>query len=157
MICINCFHPRTDVTNSRPHKKRSSVWRRRHCPKCGSVFTSVERPSLIDNRKVSLPNNINEPFSLSKLTISISGAFTHNPKRAAYDSLWLAQSVEETLSSDSTVITPDDIAAVTHQALKNYDELAAVQYAARHHLIVAARRRGRPSLSPSERAPRTDG
>lgn len=156
MICINCFHTTTRVINSRPHKKQPSVWRRRQCPKCNFVFTTNEQPSLIDNRRVFLPDNKTEIFSLGKLTISIASAFTHDTKKASYDSLWLAQTVERILSTDYTVITPDDIAAVTHQVLKNFDELAAVQYAAKHRLIASARRRGRPSLSPSERAPRTD-
>ncbi len=70
--------------------------------------------------------------------------------------MWLAQTVEQTLSTGYGIITPEDIAAVTHQSLRRFDELAAVQYAAKHRLIASARRRGRPSLSPSERVPPTD-
>ncbi len=156
MICINCFHRSTSVINSRPHKKQASIWRRRKCPKCSFVFTTTEQPSLADNKKVSLPDNKTDTFSLSKLCLSIAGAFTHSTKKAAYDSLWLAKTVEQTLSTGYAVITPDDIAAVTHQVLKNYDELAAVQYAAKYQLIASTRRRGRPSISPSGRAPQTD-
>jgi hypothetical protein len=68
--------------------------------------------------------------------------------------LWLAQTVEDILSTEYPTITPDDIAAVTHQTLKQFDELAAVQYGARHRLIASTRKRGRPSLS--ERARRSD-
>lgn len=107
----------------------------------------MERPSLVDTRPVSLPDNKREPFSLSRLTISISASFMHDTKKAAYDSLALAQTVEDLLLTDYSVITPDDIAAVTHQTLRHFDELAAVQYAAKHHLIASVRRRGRPSLS----------
>src|SRR5690606_22457130 len=97
-----------------------------------------------------------EAFSLSKLTLSIASAFSHDQHRASYNSLWLAQTIEQLLSTDYKVITPEDIAAVTHQGLKNFDELAAVQYAAIHRLIVSTRRRGRPSISPSGHVPRTD-
>lgn len=148
MFCINCFHKKTHVTNSRPHKKSPSVWRRRTCPVCGTIFTTLERPSLADNTQISLPNGARDTFSLGRLTISIARAFTHDPKKAQYDSLWLAQTVEDTLSTEYTVITPDDIAAVAHQVLKRFDELAAVQYAAQHQLIATVRRRGRPSISP---------
>lgn len=147
MFCINCFHKKTHVTNSRPHKKSPSVWRRRQCPKCSTVFTTTERPSLADNKPISLPDST-DTFSLSRLTISIASAFTHDAQRARYDALWLAQTVEDILSTEYTVITPEDITAVTHQVLKRFDELAAVQYAARHQLITMTRRRGRPSLSP---------
>lgn len=147
MLCINCFYTKTDTINSRSHKKQSSVWRRRKCPKCSTVFTTVERPSLTDNKKISLSNGRSEPFNLGKLILSIAAAFSHDQQKSAYDSLWLAQTVEQILSSQYPVITPDDIAATTHQVLKKYDELAAVQYAAKHGLIATTRRRGRPSIS----------
>lgn len=154
MFCINCFHPTTRVANSRPHKKRPSVWRRRTCPKCHATFTTYERPSLAENKKVTLPSGKTDLFNLGRLVISISGAFTHQPEEAKYNSLWLAQTVEDTLSTEYPVITPDDIAAVTHQTLKQFDELAAVQYAARHGLIASTRKRGRPSLSERARPKR---
>ncbi len=156
MICIKCYAKSTNVINSRPHKKQSSVWRRRQCPNCHALFTTTERPALLDNREVHLPDSTTKPFSLGKLTISIARAFAHDQEKAAYGSLWLAQTVETTLSSEHEIITPDDIAAITHYTLKNFDELAAVQYAATHQLISAARRRGRPSLLPHERGHGTD-
>ncbi len=157
MFCINCFHKRTSVVNSRPHKKEPSVWRRRTCSACRAVFTTIERPSLKDNRLVSLPDGATDTFNLGKLVLSIASAFAHDPKKASYDSLWLAETVEDTLSTEYAIITPDDIAAVTHEVLKRFDELAAVQYAAKHRLIVSVRRRGRPSLAPLplEREPQT--
>jgi transcriptional repressor NrdR len=156
MFCINCFHKQTSVTNSRPHKKDPSVWRRRQCSACNKIFTTIERPSLKDNRPVSLPNGSTDSFNLGKLILSIASAFTHDPKKASYDALWLAQSVEDVLSTEYALITPDDITAVTHQTLKRFDQLAAVQYAARYHLIASTRRRGRPSFAPAERGPLID-
>lgn len=156
MFCINCFHKQTSVINSRPHKKEPSVWRRRKCAACKTLFTTIERPSLRDNRSIYLPDGATDHFNLGKLILSIASAFTHDPKKASYDALWLAQSVEDTLSTEYAIITRDDIAAVTHQTLKRFDELAAVQYAAKHRLIASARRRGRPSLLPGERGRLTD-
>ncbi len=154
MFCINCFHKNTAVVNSRPHKKKPTVWRRRKCPSCGNTFTTLERPSLADNKPVHLPSGKTDTFNLGKLIISISKAFTHSPKDAEYNALWLAQTIEDTLSTEHTVVTPEDIEAVTHQTLKRFDELAAIQYAAQHQLISSTRqRRGRPSLH--EREPRT--
>lgn len=149
MFCINCFHRTTQVTNSRPHKKRAQVWRRRQCQKCHHTFTTLERPALDYNQKIDLPDHTRGTFHLGKLIISISKAFSHSNKSAVYDSLWLAQSVEEFLSTQhSASITPQDIAAATHQILKQYDEVAALQYALQHQLLTSTRRRrGRPSLS----------
>lgn len=151
MFCINCFHTNTSVSNSRPHKKQPSVWRRRKCAQCQAIFTTYERPSLADNTPISLQDGQTDIFNLGRLIISIAGAFTHNPHEGQYNALWLAQTVEDTLSSQRTVLTPGDIEATTHQVLKKYDELAAVQYAAKHNLISSTRRRGRPSLRGRER------
>lgn len=153
MICINCFNPKTKVVNSRPHKKSSSTWRRRKCPKCQALFSTTELPSLEENQNILSSSGQSRPFNAGKLVISISKAFAHDPERAQYDSIWLARTVEEILSTEYTSLTNDDIAAVTHQTLKRFDELAAVQYAARHQLIVSTKRRGRPSLrEPGQRS-----
>ena len=153
MFCINCFHSKTSVANSRPHKKQPSVWRRRVCSKCGSVFTTLERPSLVDSTPIQLPSGGTDSFNLGILIISIARAFSHAPEAGKHHALWLAQTVESTLVTQIQSLTPEDIEAVTHQVLKQFDELAAMQYAAKHKLIISVRRRGRPSLvSP---APRT--
>jgi transcriptional repressor NrdR len=154
MFCINCFHKNTKVANSRPNKKQPLIWRRRQCPECGNIFTTYERPSLADNKPVALPNGRTDTFNLGKLILSISKAFTHAPQAAEYNALWLAQNVEDILSTEREVVTPEDIEAATHTALKRFDELAAIQYAAQHHLISSVKRRGRPSLR--EHGPRTD-
>ena len=153
MFCINCFHTNTTVANSRPNKKQPQVWRRRQCIKCGITFTTYERPSLADNKPVILPSNKTDTFNLGRLIISMARAFTHDPGEARRNALWLAQTVEDTLSTEQEVVTPEDIVATAHAVLKRFDELAAIQYAAQHQLITSLKRRGRPSLH--ERAPRT--
>lgn len=147
MFCINCFHKKTRVSNSRVSKTQPSVWRRRNCTVCRRVFTTYERPSLAENKLLHLPSGETDIFNLGKLILSIAQSFTHDPQAGEYHSLWLAQTVEDTLSSQREFITPEDIEATTHQVLKRFDELAAVQYAAKHQLITSTkRRRGRPSL-----------
>lgn len=155
MFCINCFHMNTNIANSRPNKKQPQVWRRRKCAKCGTIFTTYERPSLAENKPVVLPSGKTTTFNLGKLIISIARAFTHAPYEAEYNALWLAQTVEDTLSTEQETVTPEDIEATTHAVLKRVDELAAIQYAAQHQLISSVRRRGRPSLR--EHALRTGG
>jgi transcriptional repressor NrdR len=150
MFCINCFHANTAIVNSRPQKRQPQVWRRRICKNCGVTFTTYERPSLADNTPINLTSGKTDIFNLGKLVISISKAFTHAPTEAAYNALWLAQTVEDMLSTEQRVITPEDIEAATHTVLKRFDELAAVQYAAQHQLISSTRRRGRPSWREHE-------
>jgi len=153
MFCINCFNKSTRVSNTRPSKKQPHIWRRRSCSECEAVFTTRERPSLADNKSVILPSGEKDEFNLGKLILSISRAFTHNKHEAEYSTLWLAQTIEDILSTEQETITPEDIEATAHHVLKQYDELAAIQYAAQHNLISSTRRkRGRPSLR--EHAPR---
>jgi transcriptional regulator NrdR family protein len=85
--------------------------------------------------------------------LSIAKAFTHSPNDAQYNALWLAQTIEDVLSTERQTITPEDITATAHQVLKKFDELAALQYAAQHQLISSTRKRGRPSVR--EHGPRS--
>lgn len=153
MICVNCFHMKTKVTNSRPHKKTAGTWRRRQCQNldCGITFTTYEKPALDESILVHYgpapASNTSAPFSLSKLTLSIAASFTHDPVARQLHSLPLAETVEQLIVSQVRQPSADDIAATTHQVLKRFDELAALQYAAVHGLVAATRsRRGRPSV-----------
>lgn len=147
MICINSHNESTKVINSRSNKKAPIVWRRRQGVTSGHIFTTYERPSLAENKPVILTGGENDTFNLGRLILSIAAAFAHNTRAARYDSLWLAQTVEDTLSMDEATLTPSAISQTTYEILKRFDELAAVQYAAKHHLITSIRRRGRPSVT----------
>ena len=146
MICINCFHEKTTITNSRRHKKRPNTWRRRKCPHCGTLFTTYESPSL-DGKFVIDHTQRKQLFNLGKLTISIAKSFQHNPHAAEFDSYTLAQTVQERLILQVREPSIDDIATITHSVLKAYDPMAALQYAAQHELITTKRRPGRPSTA----------
>lgn len=151
MICINCFHGKTKVTNSRPHKKQSGTWRRRQCESCRHTFTTYEKPALEESTYVYYPagnSTTKAQFSLSKLTLSIAGSFTHDSQARQLHSLPLAETVEQLLITQTKQPSVDDIAATTHQVLKRFDELAALQYAAAHGMVEVTRSRkpGRPSI-----------
>lgn len=150
MFCINCFYPSTQVANSRPNKKQPLVWRRRHCTKCGATFTTSERPSLAHNQQVHTSTE-SVPFNLGRLIVSLARAFQHDQVRGNMEALDLALTIQTELATELQTITSEDIAAVAHQVLKRYDELAAMQYAAQHQLIASTRRRGRPALRERER------
>lgn len=146
MICINCFHVKTNVGNSRPHKNQPAVWRRRNCSKCGVVFTSYERPAL-DSQPILRHDSTSVPFNIGKLIISIGKSFQHNKASADHHSFALAQTIETKLLMRQKSISVDDITAVTHQTLKQFDPIAAMQYAAQHDLVTLKRRPGRPPTS----------
>ncbi len=148
MFCINCFHEKTRVTNSRSHKKQPAVWRRRKCPNCQTIFSSYEQPAL-ENTIVLGKNHSKHPFNIGKLTVSIARSFQHNKKSADYDSYFLAQTVQQRIIVELKHPSSDDIAAITHDVLNKFDPVAAIQYAAQHDLIIAKRRPGRPSTAYS--------
>ena len=135
MICIYDKDEPTKVINSRAHKKLPIVWRRRQGVGTQKTFTTYERPALADNKKITLVDGSVSTFNLGKLLLSISFAFAHDRHAAQFDSLALAQTVEDKLSMDTGELTPASIVSTTYQTLKNFDELAAIQYAARHKLM----------------------
>ena len=134
MFCIKCFNPKTQVTNSRPHKKQPTIWRRRSCKKCQTIFTTLERPSL-DGIQITDDEGSTKPFNLGRLVISIANAFAHDPSQGREQAWWLAQTVETTLATEHPHPTSEEVAAVVHQVLERYDRLAAMQYAAKHRLV----------------------
>lgn len=150
MICVKCFHEDTTVINSRTRPGHASVWRRRRCANCGTTFTTYEKPSLTDAVSVIGTAGDASPFNLGKLILSIAGSFAHAPEQAEINALWLAQTVEDSLYARGKTLHTSDILTTTHEVLKHFDELAALQYGARHQLISSVRRRGRPSLVSHE-------
>lgn len=174
MICIYCFHTKTRVANSRPHKKQPQVWRRRQCPQCETIFTTYERPASDDlivtrrrlvgtGAKHTKPTE--ETFNIGKLTLSIARAAQHNQQQAEYDSFSLASTIEIKLltiaAKNSTPnkkdpihlrVSAQEILHTTHAVLKRFDELTSMQYAMQHGLITSVRRRGRPSTTATNDA-----
>ena len=152
MICIKCFHGKTHVTNSRQNKKYPITWRRHICDQCGYSFTTYEKP-VIDLIVIS-QNGKKNNFSIGKLMLSIARSFNHDDRLAAPYSYDLANTIQDklTLLQNEHTISPQYIAEITHSTLQNFDQIAALQYAAQHNLITPQRkkRRGRPSFSYSE-------
>lgn len=147
MICINSLNESTKVINSRASRRTPVVWRRREGVRSGTTFTTYERPALAENKKLILLDNKRDIFNLGRLILSIAAAFTHDKKKAQYDSLWIAQTIEDKLSMSPGDLTPTLIAHTTYETLKNFDEIAAIQYGAKHHIVTSVRKRGRPSLA----------
>lgn len=149
MICIKCSSD-TKVTNSRPHKKTPSVWRRRECTACGAVFTTSE--VVADESyafNVKSPSSGLQTFSLPRLMFSIAASLSHRPAMSIADeSYWLAQTIAQSLQATATdTVSSQAIAAEAYTVLSNFDATAGIQYGARHGLVLNSAqkpRRGRP-------------
>jgi len=152
MICIICSHD-TKVTNSRPHKKTPSVWRRRECKACGAVFTTSEVVAD-DSYVFSVKSAVGKlsVFSLPTLIFSIASSLSHRQASSIPDdSYWLAQTVAQTIQATATdTVSSHAIAEETYVTLSNFDATAGIQYGARHGIVrntAQKPRRGRPRTS----------
>ena len=141
MICIKCFHGKTHVANSRQNKKYPITWRRHICDQCGYSFTTYEKPAI--SLVVTSQDGKEDNFSIGKLMLSIARSFNHNEKLAGSYSYDLANTIQDKL------ILLQNKPTISSQHI---DQIAALQYAAQHDLIIPQRkrRRGRPSFSYSE-------
>jgi transcriptional repressor NrdR len=153
MFCINCFHKKTNVTNSRGHKKAPSIWRRRTCPECGFAFTTYESFAL-DELLLIETSNVGKPYNRGKLLASLIDSLrpTGDDLSQAY---WLVLTVEEKLldkqrrTSSWQKVNSEALARIVYDTLLAYNTVAGYTYGAAHGLISMGqkRKRGRPSIS----------
>ena len=73
MECPYCHKSLTEVTNSRPTKGNTQIWRRRKCSNCGEIYTTHEIIDL-SHLVVIKKTGKSEMFSRIKLYSGIYGA-----------------------------------------------------------------------------------
>lgn len=135
MVCIYCGEE-TAVNNSRPQKRSNSIWRRRQCKSCGSIFSTEEHvdyeKSIVvqyfDGSSVRL-----RPFLRDKLFASIYRSCQHRPT-ALEDTIGLTDTVIAKVwqLTESGKLEAATIATVTFKVLKRFDQPAAISYRAFH-------------------------
>lgn len=76
MVCVYCKSD-TLVINSRFQKRSNSVWRRRKCPKCQTIFSTNEKIIVELTWVVLLKDNKRVNFNQDKLFISILDSLKH--------------------------------------------------------------------------------
>lgn len=136
MVCIYCGKD-THVINSRLQKRTNSVWRRRHCPYCGAVFTSLEHTAYERSIGVSITTSHIVPFDRDLLFLSLYEACRHRPK-AVSDAAALTDTVIRKLIPRHIIdgtLKVDDIVRVTTGILRRFDKAAYVHYQAFHPLV----------------------
>lgn len=147
MFCIKCHNPDTKVINSRPHKKRASIWRRRACPQCGTVFTTTETVSV--EGALSITDNRGEitSFSIGRLLMSIAPLLSEHSS-APDDAYWLAMtSYEKALATGANTLSAVELARLTFGVVERFDSTAALKYALDHKLTkLPSSRAKRPKL-----------
>lgn len=143
MFCIRCHHNSTRVTNSRPHKKQASIWRRRKCSACGALFTTIETVAS-DGQLTIEKNGTQHAFSVPTLMISLHSSLS-TQKTAPEDAYWLAQTILEQLMTQhpGTTVTPLTVAQTAYDVLDRFDAAAALRYGLDHGLIQTKKSRRR--------------
>lgn len=145
MFCIKCHSENTKVTNSRPHKKRASIWRRRQCLICKTTFTTLETVSTDGILSVTDSEGAVSPFSISRLLISIAPLLSEQSS-APDDAYWLAiTTYEKALAVGEPQIRTNELASIAFGAIERFDSTAALKYALDHKLTkLPASRAKRP-------------
>lgn len=144
MICLNCSHQNTQVTNSRAHKKAPQVWRRRTCTICHKVFSTYERPALYEELQIENQGRLSS-FNSGRLFMSIIECLD-NSKATQYDTTqWLVRSIEDALCKQfNPIIKIDELKEVTYFTINNFSRDAGLKYAAQHSMMNKIQR-GRPA------------
>jgi len=134
MFCIHCGHKNTKVTNSRPHKKRPTIWRRRSCTSCGAIFTTIELVADEGSLQVRGTSKT-EAFSTARLLVSLYPHLSDRAK-AADDASHIAQTVyEQLLAHDERLISSKELVSASYEVLERFDRNGALKYALHHGMI----------------------
>ncbi len=133
MICMFCDGD-TAVINSRLQKRENSVWRRRKCQSCGTVFTTIEEADLSYSIRVASEGQTEAltPFSKPKLHMSIYECCKHLKEPENTSEALTRTVISRLLRKKSALINTHDIKQITFEVLHRFDTAAGVQYAAFH-------------------------
>lgn len=134
MVCIYCGN-KTGVSNSRISKKTHSIWRRRECQHCKSIFTTRENVDYASALRVKSASGHLEPFLRDKLLISLYHSLSHR-KTAIRDAESLCTTIIAVLldQSQKGLLNTIQIIKITHLTLHRFDPAAATHYEAHHGL-----------------------
>lgn len=125
MYCPKCLHANTDVTDSRVINNGKNVRRRRHCPKCGYRFSTLEGVKILDLRVEKRSGRL-EMFSEEKLERGIRKAFNKRTIDPAKIEKIVQEVSEEVLKLDKKIIKSTRIGRIVLRTLKKTDEAAYI-------------------------------
>lgn len=132
MVCLYCTN-KTSTVNSRLQKKSNSVWRRRKCLNCGTVFTTIETSAYDLSIRVKSSSGKLTPFSRDKLFMSLHKSLGHR-KSSLEDSARLADTVISQIYrlDKFASLTTGDMKQIIGICLNRFDKAAYTHYQANH-------------------------
>ena len=134
MVCIQCLQE-TQIINSRLQKRSNSVWRRRKCLNCSSIYTTIETADYSAAWRVQISKASLLPFNRDKLFLSLYNSLQHRPT-ALTDAAGIADTVIKKLLSvqQAGLLQSHQITQAATVALHRFDTAASVHYQAFHKL-----------------------
>ena len=134
MVCLQCWQE-TQIINSRRQKRSNSVWRRRRCLQCQTIFTTHEIADYNALWRVQTAKKALRAFSRDKLFLSLYKSLQHRPTSLA-DAAGITDTVIKKLLSvqEAGLLQPQQIIQTASVALHRFDRAASVHYQAFHKL-----------------------
>jgi transcriptional repressor NrdR len=126
--CPFCFHPDSQVKDSRPTEDGASIRRRRQCESCGARFSTFERVQLRELTVVKKDGD-RQPFDRAKLERSISIAARKRP--VTVDQIErLVSSIQRQLeTSGDSEVNAARVGEMVMDGLQQLDSVAYIRYA----------------------------
>jgi transcriptional repressor NrdR len=128
MICPKCLHEKTKIYNSRFTSRNNQTWRRHKCLKCGFTFSTREYIEADQYLQVISSQNLQSPYSRTKLLLALAQATAHadDPEAAFY----LLGVIENKLlhQSHQGIITTRAIITTCLDTLQAFDAKAYLAY-----------------------------
>ncbi|MFQ5984550.1 MAG: transcriptional regulator NrdR [Alphaproteobacteria bacterium] len=128
MRCPFCGDDETMVKDSRPTEDNTAIRRRRHCPNCGSRFTTFERIQLRELAVIK-KSGMRVPFDRDKLARSIEISIRKRPVDSERVERIITGIVRRLESLGETEIASSVIGEMVMDALANLDQVAYVRFA----------------------------
>ncbi len=130
MVCIYCGS-KTNVVNSRGQTRLKQVWRRRKCPNCKNIITTIERINFSSSLLVSTKTGKVEEFLKEKLLLSIYDSLGHR-KDAINDAVAITDTIMSNIlkSLKTPLIDRSTLINTSVKVLTKFDKPAAVHYKA---------------------------
>jgi len=126
--CPFCFHPDSQVKDSRPTEDGASIRRRRQCESCGARFSTFERVQL---RELTILKRSGRrtPFERDKLARSIAIATRKRPVDPERIERMISTIVRQLESMGETELPSSAVGELVMKQLKQLDDVAYVRYA----------------------------
>jgi transcriptional repressor NrdR len=126
--CPFCFHPDSQVKDSRPTEDGASIRRRRQCESCGARFSTFERVQLRELTVVKKDGD-RQAFDRGKLERSIAIAARKRPVTAEQIERLVSSIQRQLETSGDSEIDAARVGEMVMNGLQQIDSVAYIRFA----------------------------